>query len=75
MEAYKRGDPWNLPEDPRERKKRSEEIAEDLCKQFDEIFYEFANKILEEVRASNRIETQRNLGSQALKESESPKAP
>lgn len=71
MEAFKRGDTWNLPEDPRERKKRASEIAEDLCNQFDEIFYEFANKILEEVREeARRADIQRNLGNQALKESE-----
>lgn len=74
MEAYRQGDPWNLPEDPRERRQRVSEIAEDLCNQFDEIFYEFANKILEEVREeARRADTPSSLGRVALSEQVDPK--
>lgn len=73
MESFNNS--WDLPEDPFERKEKVAQLADELCDKFDKIYYEFMNKILEEVRANNRIEIQRNLGSQALKESESPKAP
>ena len=54
MESYKRGDPWDLPEDHRERKKRVSEISKDICDQYDEIFFKFANKVLEKVREDIR---------------------
>lgn len=42
---------WNLPEDPYERQARVREIADDLCRQYDEISFRYMNKILEKVRA------------------------
>lgn len=67
---------WNLPEDPFERQARVSEIADEMCQQYDEIFFRVMNMILEEVRTNNlRSDTQRNLGHQALQELESPKAP
>ena len=54
---------WNLPEDPFERQARVSEIADEMCQQYDEIFFRVMNKVLEEVRANNlRNERQRNLG-------------
>lgn len=49
MEGYRRGDPWDLPDDPRKRRERSSEIAEDICNQFDEITHEFLEKVLRKV--------------------------
>ena len=67
---------WNLPEDPFERQARVSEIADEICQQYDEIFFRVMNRVLEEVRANNlRNERQRNLGRQALQESELPKTP
>jgi predicted transcriptional regulator len=67
---------WNLPEDPFERQARVSEIADEMCQQYDEIFFRVMNRVLEEVRANNlRNERQRNLGRQALQESELPKTP
>ena len=67
---------WNLPEDPFERQARVSEIADEMCQQYDEIFFRVMNKVLEEVRANNlRNERQRNPGRQALQESELPKTP
>ena len=67
---------WNLPEDPFERQARVSEIADEMCQQYDEIFFRVMNRVLEEVRANNlRNERQRNLGHQALQESELPKTP
>ena len=67
---------WNLPEDPFERQARVSEIADEICQQYDEIFFRVMNRVLEEVRANNlRNERQRDLGRQALQESELPKTP
>lgn len=67
---------WNLPEDPFERQARVSEIADEMCQQYDEIFFRVMNKVLEEVRANNlRNERQRNLGHQALQAQELPKTP
>ena len=56
---------WNLPEDPFERQTRVGEIADEMCQQYDEIFFRVMNKVLEEVRHN---EIQRNLGNIALQE-------
>lgn len=53
MEKYQRGDLWDLPDNPIDRKNREEEIADDLSDQFDEMTYEFLNKILEQVKEEN----------------------
>ena len=67
---------WNLPEDPFERQARVSEIADEMCQQYDEIFFRVMNKVLEEVRANNlRNERQRNLSHQALQAQELPKTP
>ena len=67
---------WNLPEDPFERQARVSEIADEMCQQYDEIFFRVMNKVLEEVRANNlRNERQRNLGHQTLQAQELPKTP
>ncbi len=67
---------WNLPEDPFERQARVSEIADEMCQRYDEIFFRVMNRALEEARANNlRNERQRNLGHQALQESELPKTP
>ena len=56
---------WNLPEDPFERQTRVGEIADEMCQQYDEIFFRVMNKVLEEV---GHNEIQRNLGNIALQE-------
>ena len=67
---------WNLPEDPFERQTRVSEIADEMCQQYDEIFFRVMNKVLEEVKANNlRNERQRNLGNQALQAQELPRTP
>ena len=67
---------WDLTEDPFERRARVSEIADEICQRYDEIYFSIMNKILDEVRANNlRNERQRNLGRQALQESELPKTP
>ena len=67
---------WNLPEDPFERQARVSEIADEMCQQYDEIFFRVMNKVLEEVRANNlRNERQRSLGHQALQAQELHKTP
>ena len=67
---------WNLPEDPFERQARVSEIADEICQQYDEIFFRVMNRVLEEVRVDNlRNERQRSLCHQALQESELPKTP
>ena len=67
---------WNLPEDPFERQARVSEIADEMCQQYDEIFFRVMNKVLEEVKANNlRNERQRNLGNQALQAQELPRTP
>lgn len=54
MEKYSRGDPWDLPDDPHERKQRASEIAADICDNYDEITHEFMSRILERVREEAR---------------------
>lgn len=77
MEAYRQGDAWNLPEDPRERRQRVSEIAARLCDEYDDMYFDFFNRVLERVReeATPRADTPSNLGRVALSEQVVPKTP
>ena len=45
-----------------------EEAAERICQHYDEVFYAYFNRILEEVRASNQADVKKTLGQSALQE-------
>lgn len=69
---------WNLPEDAHERKDRVSEIADEIIRKYDEAFYDYMNKILDQVReeAKNSHETTpNNLGHTALESLGIPKIP
>lgn len=53
-------DTWNLPEDPYERQEKVAQLADELCDRFDKIFYELANKALNEVRNQIRMQDSQN---------------
>lgn len=60
---------WNLPEDEYERKDRVSEIADEIIRQYDEAFYDYMNKILDQVREEAKSPdrtTQNSLGMTAL---------
>ena len=54
-------------------RKEIEDKAEKICAEFDKIYFDYLDKILEEVRSNNY--TQQDLGRLAIQERETPKAP
>ena len=42
-------DKWNLPEEPIERQRRAQEIADEICDEYDELYYEYMNRLISNV--------------------------
>lgn len=69
---------WNLPENDFERQERVSEIADEIIRGYDEVFYDYMNKILDLVREEAKNShgtTQDSLAQQALQALGIPKIP